>query len=84
MIKFNIDTVKVRSLCIDNNYYTCGDCTAYNNMFTMCENATTPEDIKGIAKDIADHSNVEDDKQEFIDNIVFLILNKCCIYFLSE
>ena len=49
----------VREVCIRHQYYTRGDCEAYQNMFDHCGyvNADT---LEVIAKDIKDHSNTED------------------------
>ena len=49
----------VREVCISHQYYTRGDCEAYQNMFDHCGyvNADT---LEVIAKDIKDHSNTED------------------------
>ena len=49
----------VREVCIRHQYYTRGDCEAYQNMVDHCGyvNADT---LEVIAKDIKDHSNTED------------------------
>lgn len=55
-----IDTSKLRSMCIKNNWYTAGTNEDYSNMFKMCEkdNITTNQLFK-IAKDIYEHTNVD-------------------------
>jgi Cdc6-like AAA superfamily ATPase len=76
-----ISTSKLRSICIKNNWYTCGTVTDYSNMFTMCEveNVTT-ETLYQIAKDIYEHTNVKSAKngcsEEYsdIDNILNMMI----------
>lgn len=68
-----IDTDKLRSMCIKNNWYTAGTNEDYSNMFKMCEkgNITTNQLFK-IAKDIYEHTNVDRAEQgcssEYSDN----------------
>lgn len=47
----------LRQLCMNNGWYTKGDCNAYENLMqrTEQENLTT-EDIVEMAEDIAKHS----------------------------
>lgn len=47
----------LRSLCISKNWYTRGNVSEYENLFSMCdkENITT-DDIVEIATDIMSHS----------------------------
>ena len=54
-----IDTDKLRHICINNNWYTCGSNADYMNMFKMCEkdNISTNQLYK-IAKDIYEHTDV--------------------------
>ena len=55
-----VNDMKVRQMCIDENYYTCGDNTAYSHMlFEMCSEAHTVAEVKAIAEDIAAHSDLE-------------------------
>lgn len=58
-----IDTDKLRNICIKNNWYTRGTNREYSNMFKMCEkdNIST-NDLYEIAKDIYEHTSVEDAK----------------------
>lgn len=55
---------KLRVLCIEENWYTIGDCEAYNHLLLdlaeFKENITT-EDIVEIAQDILCHSETEMD-----------------------
>ena len=55
-----IDTEKLRHICINNNWYTCGSNADYMNMLKMCEkdNISTNQLYK-IAKDIYEHTDVE-------------------------
>lgn len=55
-----IDTDKLRHICINNNWYTCGTNADYSKMFAMCEkdNITT-NDLYKIAKDIYEHTDVK-------------------------
>ena len=55
-----IDTDKLRHICINNNWYTCGSNADYMNMFKMCEkdNISTNQLYK-ITKDIYEHTDVE-------------------------
>lgn len=50
----------LRQLCMNNGWYTKGDCNEYENLMqrTEQENLTT-EDIVEMAKDIAKHSDTE-------------------------
>lgn len=47
----------VRKLCIEKNFYTCGDCKAYENMFSMCGIIKDYEHLANIAQDIVDHTD---------------------------
>lgn len=49
----------VRQVCIDNQYYTKGDCQAYENMFEHC-GYVSAESLEHIATDIKFHSDTED------------------------
>lgn len=49
----------VREVCIRHQYYTRGDCEAYQNMFECC-GYVNADSLEEIAKDIKDHSNTED------------------------
>ena len=59
-----IDTDKLRSICIKNNWYTKGTTADYSNMFKMCERDNiTVNQLYKIAKDIYEHTNVATVKQ---------------------
>ena len=71
-----INSVKVRGVCIRCDWYTAGDCEAYDNMFSFIRklhNVST-DDIKTIATDIKEHSDTECD----IADIMFVLANECC------
>lgn len=80
-----IDHLKVRSLCVKNNYYTCGTNEEYNKMFSHCKGKMTIKKIEYIANDIFNHSDIETFKstygcsdEELIENIAFELINDCC------
>ena len=68
MMKFEhrLRADKVRQMCINYDYYTCGDCRAYENMFNMFMNEkdVTPELLMKVAEDIKLHSDTYDSVQE--------------------
>lgn len=67
----------VRKTCIENNWYTNGDCEAYDNMLTFVnglKHAST-DDLETIATDIKEHS----DTDYGIAGIMFVLVSKCCI-----
>ena len=69
-----LSMTKVRKMCIDNDYYTAGDCRAYSNMFDMFyEKDVTPELVREIAVDIKNHSITEDEIRDIVNNISRLI-----------
>lgn len=54
-----IDTSKLRSMCINNGWYTAGNTEDYSNMFKMCGKSFTVNRLYQIAKDIYEHTNVD-------------------------
>ena len=69
----------VRKQCIEHNWYTNGDCEAYDNMLTFVndiEYAST-DDLETIATDIKQHS----DTNYEITSIMFVLANNCCVTF---
>jgi len=74
-----LDRDKIRAHCIEHGYYTCGNNREYSHMFDMADVATTDEDIIAVAKDIWNHS----DMQEFLasggefEDFLWGIFNKC-------
>ena len=62
---------KLRQVCIKNNYYTAGDCRAYNAMLTMFEGRPVNGDrIEILAKDIKEHSHTDDTVLEIAAEIL--------------
>ena len=68
---------KIRRMCIDNDFYTDGDCYEYDRMLTYANNVkrATTKEIEKIATDIKEHS---DGDYQVID-IMFKLINECCI-----
>jgi hypothetical protein len=69
---------ELRRLCINRDWYTCGDIKAYDNLFNMLHIDMDDVEIVGICIDIYDHSDVERISNEdgvsyedVFDNIVF-------------
>lgn len=72
----------VRSMCIRENFYTCGDCTAYMKMLDYVEeHKKDPEDmdIYLVANDILNHTSRE--LEQTVENIMFLLANDVIRYF---
>jgi len=84
-MKILVNDMKVRQMCINDNYYTRGDNEEYSHMlFEMCEQAHDIDGVKEIAKDIASHSNIEEkmnsygvDEEQLIMIITENIINEC-------
>ena len=84
-MKILVDDMKVRQMCINENYYTCGNNEEYSHMlFDMCSEAHTVEEVKAIAEDIAAHSDVEEKmnsygvtEEQMILIITENIINEC-------
>ena len=69
-----LSAMKVRSMCIDNEYYTAGDCRAYENMFDMfMGKEVTPALLRKVAKDIKAHSHTEDEEFDILMNLIRLV-----------
>ena len=61
----------VRQVCIDHNYYTCGDCDAYQKLLNnvMMLDGVTDEDLLKITENIYNHSNIDKMMMEYgVDN----------------
>lgn len=63
----------VRQLCIEEQYYTRGDCFAYQDMFDMCGVIQNEEQVMKIAQDIKDHSDTSAETEDIARQIAFLI-----------
>lgn len=59
----------LRKVCIKNNYYTAGDCKAYDAMLTMFDEVDG-EKIEILAKDIKEHSHTDDTVLEIAAEIL--------------
>lgn len=90
MVIRKIESDKVRNMCIKNNYYTCGDCTAYDRMFHRIrifnERDYSDFNVSIIAKDILEHSDAETicekygiSTTELYESILFELLNNCVV-----
>ena len=81
------DADKVRTLCIENQWYTRGTNSDYSDMFAMIDNfnhyeTITNDHIAIIATDILKHSNpvdFTDNKYDDIATIMFY-LNKEAVF----
>ena len=69
----------VREMCIRHNYYTAGDCKAYQNMFDMLtgEEDIPDEVVEKIATDIKEHSRTDDTIEDIMSYLAFHI--QCCV-----
>ena len=75
VFKWSFD--KVRRMCIDNDFYICGDNEDYSKMLTYVTNHEEPDedDLLTVASDILRHSD-EDVKENFtVKDIVEVLLN---------
>jgi len=77
--RLQLDASKVIQMCIDNQYYTCGDCEEYGKMLTyVCEHEIKTEaDLLWIANDIISHSNPNTISEDDLELVVWALLNKC-------
>ncbi len=60
----HLTAYRLRSLCIRQDWYTCGDNTEYGHLlYNLADSKPhlTTEDIINIAEDIAAHSDLQDD-----------------------
>lgn len=76
----------LRSLCIRNNWYTCGTCAEYEALFNRlydedgCPMNLTTEKLAQIADDIMAHSEISD----YTITTVMYELNKACAVYFEE
>lgn len=73
IIHFNISKDDIRSLCVVNELYTCGDNKEYMTMFEKCRKGTDIVTVREVAQDIIDHSDDGFDLLELMETII----NKC-------
>lgn len=75
----------IRSMCIENHYYTCGDNEDYNKLYEFIKNhKPTSINIYWVAEDIARHSDLSRYRQtekENIESIMYAIANDCVTTF---
>lgn len=81
---------RVRRMCIEHNFYTMGDCKAYDEMLNMvdgCRENMSRDLIENVAIDIANHTerqyfsqDADEDYKLNIENIIYLLLNEAIIY----
>lgn len=72
----------VRSMCIREKFYTCGDCTAYSKMLDYVdEHRDNPDDVDIwlVATDILEHTSK--DQGQTIENIMYILANDVITYF---
>ena len=82
MIRRCWDYGDVMTMCIKHEFYTQGDCKAYNTMLDYVRDNCNPDydDIYTVALDILEHSNTTGYcEEEFLYNIMFC-LEKECVY----
>lgn len=76
-----LDREDVRQMCIAHQYYTRGDCRAYENMLGLLDlprskytgSNISADKLEEIAEDIKDHSDTEDTVRDIMENLCFHI-----------
>lgn len=70
---------KVRELCANHLWYTCGDSDTYDSMLLACDSCSnvTAYEVECIARDIKEHSVTADTLQDIMSYLV----NNCCFSF---
>ena len=88
-----LDSYAVRRLCIEKEYYTCGDCEQYENMFKMMYDINkkyNDDSVYWVAVDIANHSDISkfccnvSEINDLINNIWWELLNRCVLTMLVD
>ena len=80
---------RVRECCIENQWYTRGDCQSYDTMLNYVgDNKPTIENVFTVAKDIYEHSDFDsryDAEDEVIEAIMFHLNREAIVvsYFIS-
>lgn len=76
-------TYDIRKMCIQNDFYTWGTEKQYSNMMNYVEtHEPTTEAIEHVAKDIINHSSVEDDFS--ITYVMYIIANEVVKFLFVE
>ena len=92
-IKFELDSDKVRALCIKEDFYTRGTNEEYSHLLCdLCTDCDTEDKLSQVAFDILLSSDYErlanrwgvGDRKALFDIIERLILNECCYFYLGE
>lgn len=86
------DTSDLRTVCIENNFYTCGNCEEYDNMFAMFESwneAKTESQkmqiLQDVAEDILEHSSDEKiDEGWNVESVSWVIFEKAITVFFER
>lgn len=78
-----LESGKVREMCIKYQYYTHGDCEAYEWMLGACDrcNVENINEVKLIAMDIYFHSTLREDDEYSLEDkiagIMYGLYNEC-------
>lgn len=77
-----LDRTKVYYHCNEHEYYTRGNNADYSKMLDMCDSEATDELILKVARDIWEHSDMDDFLQSGGDFACFLwgFYNKCLTF----
>lgn len=77
-----IDREIVRRVCIEHDYYTHGDCRAYDALLDSIPSEIDDKEFIRIAKDIYDHSDIDKicgsygcDEETAMESILFNLYN---------
>lgn len=79
-----LDSSKLRTVCIQQAWYTCGTNEEYSNLFSKlhdengCPENMTTEKLAEIAADIMAHSEISD---YTITSVMFVLARACITYF---
>lgn len=83
-IKLSIITspMKIRSFCINHQYYTNGTVAQYENLLNFVDDNRYLQDfsLEWIARDIVQHSALALDEDEAMEQMKIDILNEVCWY----
>ena len=80
----NLSSSKLRAICIENDWYTCGTCEEYSRLFDRlydengCPENMTTEKLAEIAADIMEHSEITD---HTITTVLYVLAKGCDTFF---
>lgn len=80
-----LSLTKVRTLCVENDLYTCGCNEEYDEMFQKCRKVKTDADIYDVALDIVQHScygPVED--MGGLEQLLWELATNCTLVMIQE